>query len=257
MFKKSLLALSLIPIFVVAASAQTNWNGFYVGGNIGGAMGRSTANTSTIFNPTSDGYFAPDSVASIETEGRQKLSANAFTGGLEAGVNAQSGSIVFGGEVDYESLRMSDSASSTVPYSCCVGTSFTLDQSFKTNWLFTARPRVGLAMGSSLLYATGGLAVTKVDYQAQFSDTFAGASEGAFVNKAKYGWVGGFGVAFPGPIEHFSLKAEYLYAGFGRLTMTSSNLTAFTPPEAFPANEFTHSMALHAHVIRAGFDYRW
>jgi len=133
MFNKSLLALSLIPIFAVVASAQTNWNGFYVGGNIGGAMGRSTANTSTIFNPTSDGYFAADSVASIETEGRQKLSANAFTGGLEAGVNSQSGSIVFGGEVDYESLRMNDSASSTVPYSCCAGTSFTLDQSFKTN----------------------------------------------------------------------------------------------------------------------------
>jgi outer membrane immunogenic protein len=103
---------------------------------------------------------------------------------------------------------------------------------------------------------TGGLAVTKVDYQAQYSDTFAGASEGAFVNKAKYGWVGGFGVAFKGP-EHFSIKGEYLYNDFGRLTMTSSNLTAFTPPTAFPGNEFTHSMALHAHVVRAGVDYRW
>jgi outer membrane immunogenic protein len=76
------------------------------------------------------------------------------------------------------------------------------------------------------------------------------------VNKAKYGWVGGFGVAFKGP-EHFSIKGEYLYNDFGRLTMTSSNLTAFTPPTAFPGNEFTHSMALHAHVVRAGVDYRW
>jgi outer membrane immunogenic protein len=257
MFKKSLLALMLIPIFVVGASAQANWNGFYAGGNFGGAMGRSTANTSTVFDSTSAGYFAADSVAAIESAGLQKLSANSFTGGLEAGMNAQSGGIVFGGEVDYESLRMSDSASTTVPYSCCVGTSFTIDQSFKTNWLVTARPRIGFTMGPSLLYATGGLAVTKVDYQAQFSDTFAGASEDAFVNKAKYGWVGGFGIAFPGPGEHFSMKAEYLYTDFGKLTMTSSNLTAFTPPAAFPANEFTHSMALHAHVIRAGIDYRW
>lgn len=255
MFKKSLLALSLIPSFVVAASAQTEWNGFYVGGNIGGALGRSTANTSTVFS--SNGYFAESSVSQIESAGLQKLSANAFTGGLEAGMNAQSGSIVFSGEVDYESLRMSDSASSTVSYSCCVGTGFTLDQSFKTNWLLTARPRIGFLMGPSLLYATGGLAVTKVEYQAQFTDTFAGASEGAFVNKAKYGWVGGLGVAFPGPGEHFSIKAEYLYTDFGRLTMTASNLTAFTPPLSYPASEFTHSMALHAHVIRAGIDYRW
>jgi outer membrane immunogenic protein len=255
MFKKSLFALSLIPIFVVAASAQTDWNGFYAGGNIGGALGRSTANTSTVFSAGE--YFFPDSVPAIESAGRQKLSANSFTGGLEAGINAQSGSIVFGGELDYESLRMSDSASTTVPYPCCAGTSFTVDQSFKTNWLVTARPRIGFTIGPSLLYATGGLAVTKVDYHAQFSDTGGGASEDAFVNKAKYGWVGGFGIAFPGPSEHFSVKAEYLYTDFGRLTMTSSNLTAFTPPVAFPANEFTHSMALHAHVIRAGIDYRW
>jgi outer membrane immunogenic protein len=254
MFKKSLLALSLVPIFVVAASAQSEWNGFYVGGNIGGALGRSTANTSTVY--TGSDYFVASSVAAIESAGLQKLSANSFTGGLETGINTQFGNNVLGGELDYESLRMSDSLSSTIPNTFNPTTSFTIDQSFKTNWLLTARPRFGRAMGPTLLYVTGGLAVTKVDYQAQYSDTFAGASEGAFVNKAKYGWVGGFGVAFKGP-EHFSIKGEYLYNDFGRLTMTSSNLTAFTPPTAFPGNEFTHSMALHAHVVRAGVDYRW
>ena len=233
MFKKALLALPTVLIFVVVASAQTDWNGFYAA------------------------EITASSVATLENSGRQKLSADAFTGGLEAGANAQSGSIVFGGELDYESLRLNDSASSTVDYPCCAGTSFTLDQSFKTTWLFTARPRIGVAMGPSLFYATGGLAVTKVDYQAQFTDTFASASEGASVNKAKYGWVGGFGIAFKGADKHFSIKGEYLYTDFGRLTMTASNLTAFTPPTSYPENEFTHSMALHAHVIRAGVDYYW
>jgi outer membrane immunogenic protein len=255
MFKKSLLASSLVLIFVAAASAQTEWNGFYVGGNVGGALGRSTANTSTV--DTGTDYFFPSSVAAIQTAGRQKLSANAFTGGLEAGINAQAGNNIFGAELDYESLRMSDSESISQPYPIFPTTSFIIDQSFKTNWLLTARPRFGHVVGPALVYATFGLAVTKVDYHAQFSDTGGGASEDAFVNKAKYGWVGGFGVAFKGPVEHFSIKGEYLYNDFGRLTMTSSNLTAFTPPVAFPANEFTHSMALHAHVIRAGIDYRW
>ena len=255
MLKRSLLVFLLIPIFVVTASAQTDWNGFYAGGNVGAALGRSTANTSTVF--TGSDYFVASSVAQIESAGLQKLRANAFTGGLEAGINGQAGSSIFGGEFDYESLRMSDSQSVTIAYPCCTTTNFTIDQSFKTNWLLTARPRFGHAIGSALLYATGGLAVTKVDYQAQFSDTFAGASEGAFVNKAKYGWVGGFGIAFRGSDQHFSVKAEYLYTDFGRLTMTSSNLTAFTPPTSYPANEFTHTMALHAHVIRAGVDYHW
>jgi outer membrane immunogenic protein len=259
MLKRCLFGFSMILIFVAAASAQTDqtvWKGFYAGGNFGAALGRSTANTKTVYCGAGC-YFVHSSVAELETNGRQKLSADAFTGGLEGGINAQSGSIVYGGEVDYESLRMSDNESTTAPLSALAGTSFTLDQSFKTTWLLTARPRIGHTMGSALIYATGGLAATKVDYQVQFTDTFAGANESGSVNKAKYGWVGGLGVAFKGPIEHLSMKGEYLYADFGRLTMTSSNLTAFTPPIAFPSNVFTHSMALHAHVIRAGVDYHW
>ena len=255
MLKNCLFGLMLILIVVGVASAQSEWNGFYAGGNIGASLGRSTANTKSEFSST--GYFAASSVEALEINGRQKLSANAFTGGLEAGINAQAGSLVFGGEVDYESLRLNGSESVTVPYPCCTGTSFTLDQSFKTNWLFTARPRAGFAMGAMLLYATGGLAVTKVDYQAQFSDTYAAATENASVNKTRYGWVAGFGVAFRGLTEHLSLKGEYLYADFGRLTMTSSNLTAFSPPTPFPSNPFTHSMSLHGHVIRAGVDYHF
>ena len=255
MLKRCLFGFSMILIFVAAASAQTVWKGFYAGGNFGAALGRSTANTSSVFSST--GYFVHSSIGQLETSGRQTLSADAFTGGLEGGINAQSGSIVYGGEVDYESLRMSDNESITVPYTCCVGTSFTLDQSFKTTWLLTARPRIGHTMGSALIYATGGLGVTKVDYQAQFTDTFAAANESGSVAKTKYGFVAGLGFAFKGPIEHLSMKGEYLYADFGRVEMTSSNLTAFTPPAPFPSNVFTHSMALHAHVIRAGVDYHW
>jgi outer membrane immunogenic protein len=176
---------------------------------------------------------------------------------LPVGLKAASMHNPEGAEVDYESLRLSDNESTTEPNSCCAGTTFTLNQSFKTTWLLTARPRIGHTMGSALIYVTGGLGVTKVDYQAEYTDTFAAAHENAAVNQAKYGFVGGFGFAFKGPIEHLSMKGEYLYADFGRLTMTSSNLTAFTPPIAFPANVFTHSMALHAHVIRAGVDYHW
>jgi outer membrane immunogenic protein len=175
MLRNSLLGLMLILIVVGTVSAQSEWSGFYAGGNLGAALGRSTANTKTEFSSTG-GYFAASSVESIEIIGRQRLRDNGFTGGLEAGLNVHTGSFVFGGELDYESLRLNGSESVTVPYTCCFGTSFTLDQSFKTNWLFTARPRAGFAMGPTLFYATGGLAVTKVEYQAQFSDTFAAAS---------------------------------------------------------------------------------
>jgi outer membrane immunogenic protein len=57
--------------------------------------------------------------------------------------------------------------------------------------------------------------------------------------------------------HHLSFKGEYLYAGFGTSTVTSNNLTAFTPPIAFPTNIFTHTVALHAKIARAGINFRF
>ena len=39
--------------------------------------------------------------------------------------------------------------------------------------------------------------------------------------------------------------------------MTSTNLRAFTPSFAFPANVYTHSMDLHADIVRAGLNYKF
>jgi outer membrane immunogenic protein len=245
----------MVLIFSGAASAQAVWQGVYAGGNIGGALARSTANTSTVFRLT--GYFDAASLPAIDTAGRQKLNAHDFTGGLEAGANGQIGNVVFGAETDYESLRLSSSQNSSLPYTCCTTTSFAVNQSYKTRWLFTARPRVGYAIGQALVFATGGVAVTKVNYQEVFTDTFANANESGAVDKTRTGWAGGFGAAYQLPKGHWSVKGEYLYTDFGRTTMTSNNLIAYTPPLAFPSSAFTHSMALHGHVIRVGFDYRW
>src|SRR5678815_1407480 len=89
MLRRCLFGFSMILIFVAAASAQTVWKGFYAGGNLGAALGRSTANTSSVFSST--GYFVHSSIGQLETSGRQTLSADVFTGGLEGGINAQSG----------------------------------------------------------------------------------------------------------------------------------------------------------------------
>src|SRR5438552_2941584 len=98
-FKRCLFGSSMILIFAAAASAQTDWHGFYAGGNVGGALGRSTANTTTVFRFT--GYFDPASLPAIAAAGRQKLNSSNFTGGLEAGINAQAGNFVFGAESNY------------------------------------------------------------------------------------------------------------------------------------------------------------
>ena len=256
MLKRLLLGSGIILTFAIGAVGQTDWKGFYAGGNVGVTAGRATADTSTVFSAT--GYFANSSVATINLGGRQKLQPNRFNGGGQVGYNWQSGHIVYGVEADFGAMPLSSAVAFASNYPCCSPTTFTLSQSLKTRWLFTARPRVGYTIGHALLYATGGVAVTDINYQVLFTDTFASAHENGGVHQNKGGWVGGGGIEYQLPSnKHWSVKGEYLYAAFLRGTATSTNLTAFTPAQSFPQNVFTHSLALHTHIVRGGINYRW
>jgi outer membrane immunogenic protein len=256
MCMRFLLGTAFVLALAMGVSAQTDWRGFYAGGNAGDTLGRSTADTTTVFSPT--GYFASSSVPAIAAAGRQQFRPNGFTGGGQVGFNGQTGSWVYGVEGDFGAMLLRQTQSTTATYPCCSPTAFTVTQSIKTNWLLTARPRFGYTTGHALLYATGGVAVTKLNYQEVFTDTFATAHENGGVNQTKTGWTAGAGVEYQLPSnKHWSVKGEYLYADFGRVTTTSTNLTAFTPPIAFPTNVFTHSDKLHAHILRGGINYRW
>ena len=240
-------------------SGSDTWNGFYAGGYAGFGMRRATANTTTVFSPT--GYFASSSVPAIASSGRQNLNSNNFNGGGTVGYNHQSGSWVVGAEADFGSLTGTKSVTTTTTYPCCSPSTFTVTQSAKTTWLFTARPRVGYTWGNTMAYLTGGLAMTRLNYQARFSDNFptapqAGAAENGGLNKTITGWTGGGGLETK-VNDHWSVKGEYLYAQFSRQTTTSTNLTAFTPSVAFPSNVFTHGIFLKEHLVRFGFNYHF
>jgi outer membrane immunogenic protein len=92
----------------------------------------------------------------------------------------------------------------------------------------------------------------------EFIDTFATAHESAGIDEIRTGWTGGGGVEFKiGSGNHWSMKGEYLFADFGQVKTTSTNLTAFTPPIAFPTNVFTHQSDLQQHIFRTGFNFRF
>lgn len=237
-----------------SANAADDFKGFYIGGNVGGANGHSDASTTTIFSPT--GYFASSSVPAIATNGAQNLSSSGITGGGQAGYNFQHGAFVLGFETDFGAMNVSASKSTTATYPCCAPTAFTVTQSISADWLFTFRPRVGFAAGPVLIYGTGGLAMTNANYQALFTDTFATAHENGGKEDHLTGWAAGAGAEFK-VHRHWSVKGEYLFASFGSLSTTSNNLTAFTPPIAFPTNTFTHTADLQAHIYRFGINFHF
>ena len=234
--------------------APANWSGFYVGGFAGGSFARASANTSTIFSPT--GYFATSSPPAINVTGTQRLKPNGVNAGIEAGYNHQAGHFVIGAEADFGVLTGSKTQTNSNLYPCCAPTNFTVAQSVKNKWLFTARPRAGFTAVKALFYVTGGLALTNVNYSAVFTDTFATASESGSISKTRLGWTAGGGIEAK-IAPKWSAKAEYLFADFRRVSTTSTNLTAFAPPIAFPTNIFTHSIYLKENVVRFGINYHF
>jgi opacity protein-like surface antigen len=66
---------------------------------------------------------------------------------------------VWGIEADIQSLDLSDSHGGKFRYTTN-NAPYNLSTSTKTDWLFTLRGRVGYAFNRSLVYFTGGLAVT-------------------------------------------------------------------------------------------------
>ncbi|HXB19892.1 MAG TPA: outer membrane beta-barrel protein, partial [Candidatus Solibacter sp.] len=137
---------AMILALAAGVSAQTtDWKGFYVGGNAGGVKGSADTFTSTVFSPT--GYFAMSSVPAIAAVGKQKLSPRGFTGGGQVGYNFQTGHFVLGLETDFGAMHVNDDFVGSTTYPCCAPTNFTVKQSISTDWLWTARPRVGVAAG--------------------------------------------------------------------------------------------------------------
>ena len=244
-------------------ASTSDWTGAYVGGYAGFGLKRGLANTSTVFSPT--GLLLPSNIGPIAAAGRQALNSTAFTGGGTFGYNHQSGRWVGGGEVDFGgSTTGTRSVISTATLACaCGGTiPFSITQSVKTSWLFTARPRVGITAGNALFYVTGGLALTRLNYQAAAASNITGSgvvSESGGLVKTKAGWTGGGGVEVK-VSDKWSIKSEYLYADFRRSTITSTNLALRPPtgaPILFPSNVTTHSIYYREHDLRFGFNYHF
>jgi outer membrane immunogenic protein len=180
------------------AAPAYNWTGPYIGAHIGWARAASDittdpalVNTTQIFN--------------------QRISNDSFAGGVELGYNLQSGALVWGIAGDITAMR---------PDALGIMDSVSLDEVYraKMDWLATVRVRLGIAMGQTLPYITGGIAFghVNVGYQNFTNATRTVLENEAFASSTKTGWVLGAG------IEHaissrWTIKLEYLHADLGKV----------------------------------------
>ncbi len=226
-----------------------NWTGFYIGGTAGGAWGNFNPATSTVTVPV--GEINAD-VPAINAAGMQSIRPAGFTGGLEAGYNWQPSQFLFGLEGDIESFHLSGSASTgPVVYHGGAGT-FTINANASTDWLATARGRLGYVAGTWLFYATGGFAFTDLHGNFSFSETAFGGSESASLSSSKVGYTVGGGVE-ASLSRQWSVKAEYLFVDFGNVSATGTAAGGVLVP-TYP---FTHTVDLKANLARVGLNYHF
>jgi outer membrane immunogenic protein len=210
---------------VVAA----NWAGFYLGGNFGSSAGR---DRSTLNLPTA---------AIFETF---NLAPRGRNGGVQAGYNWQAANWVFGIETDIQGSTHKDNK--TCVTFCSPATFAAYDATLP--WFGTVRGRLGYSVGSTLFYATGGLAYGGIKTKIN-TNSFVGAVTQSF-SHTNAGWTAGAGIETPftlmgllGP--NWTTKTEYLYIDLG----STSDSFVFA---GVPA---TTTRSVTEHVLRTGINY--
>ena len=163
---------------VLAATPAHAGGDPYVGAHVGVGWTEAQTSTSTVYSTT--GYFAQTSVPAIAASGVQQIKPRGIDVGLDAGYDWHLPGFMVGVAGDVSIFNGYKTVSTTTPYPCCAPTTFTINQSVKTNWLATARVRAGVDFSGTSIYVTGGWAGLQARYSALFTDTFATAHEFGF-----------------------------------------------------------------------------
>lgn len=180
------------PFAPVLAPVFT-WTGFYVGAELGWGQSRLELSPGAAIGGAA-------AVTSLPT-----LEKNGLAGGLLAGYNYQIGQIVLGAELDGEFLVTGKSR-----YSAVTGDFITAS----TDWVGSARARLGYAFDHMLIYATGGLAFASP----KSTVTGTGYSYGAG-DDVRWGWTLGAGVEYAFTANWIA-GLEYRYAEYDSRTYT-------------------------------------
>ncbi len=204
-----------------AVVAVYNWNGFYIGGNIGWAFG----DTSATYNPTGLTWDA---------------GKNAFMGGGQVGVNWQTGAFVFGVEGEFDWINGTSSRALLVgPGAAGLG----LWGDGGTTWMATIAGRLGFAADNVLWYVKGGAGW--VENTATIYT--AGGTTLWTATDTSLGWLIGGGVEV-GLTPNWTAKIEYQYLNLDNWTGTCLVCTAVTG---------TISVSRDIQTLKGGINYKF
>jgi outer membrane immunogenic protein len=220
--------LAIPPIF--------SWTGFYIGANLGGAVGSSTVKQYSS-NPLAYPYA------------KWPAPSAGIIGGLQGGYNYQMNWALIGAEVDFDWSNVTSARA----YSIDVQSS-----QFKTNYVGTVRARLGYVMDRALMYITGGYAYSGIKGNYAYAPDADDATRTAigtplYTNQKKKtygGWSLGGGLEYAA-WDNILIRAEYLYAGFSK--------SRYNPFGGVAIGPLTSGMTTsnNLSIMRAGVSYKF
>jgi len=263
-----LAAASLLALTSVASSADMapvlkappppppvySWSGVYIGGHFGGGWARKSWEDQGISNFSGDSACVQNNSDSsvcafdvVDLRGNVG-SHNAIgpLGGVQAGINWQTGRVVFGIEGQYSFANLKGDHGNTVSGSdfrsdgeddWSVNTTVNDRYSTKVTGIATIAARIGYtseALDRTLFYVKGGAAYARDKFSVtrKFSsngcnpdvdssvECFALNGSGSWSgSQDRWGWMAGIGVEF-GLTNNLSAKIEYDYLDFGSKNVT-------------------------------------
>jgi outer membrane immunogenic protein len=187
--------------------------------------------------------------------------------GGQVGYNWVASSTLFGFEADLQDLsgNNNNSASlvSSVPTALFPG--FPVNQtatvSTKLDFLGTVRARVGYLWGQNfLIYVTGGLAYGDTKITSSISQNVPGvlAPYGGTGTDSEVRFGGTIGAGLEWMVfQHWSVKAEYLFAGLGRATTTAIPLQNRDTFGTFSSATAITSANFNESIFRGGINYHF
>jgi outer membrane immunogenic protein len=248
-----------------AAPAVFSWTGCYVGANLGG--GWTKHHLATDAPPFPPNLINDTARTAINNAGLASLSHGGITGGGQVGCNWQPttagwSSLVLGIEGDLNGIDGDVSRNTGNVVEPVSGRTVRSIDDIGVSWFATVRGRIGWAFDRLMIYGTGGAAFANVDASKRFAWDFTdgcpvvnGLNE-CHVGRSsstRIGWTAGGGVEWAFR-DHWSAKAEYLYADLGDVSYsTFNNAPGFAPP----GQVANHTVSTKLQVVRVGVNYRF
>jgi outer membrane immunogenic protein len=240
----------------VITTSGTHWEGFHIGGNIGGGWSHTcdtwSASTQVTSNPGTAAAFYNRDCPTNDT----------FIGGVQMGYDFQYNLWVWGLGLDYE-FYSSKIKRSSYTYTGAIpppNGAYSFSNDFDPNGFLLLTTRVGYAIDQWLPFLRVGAVFTSGSRHSTASYT-DGAGTATFAGGKNYnssGFAVGAGVEYA-MFDRWSVSAEYTYLDLGGGNNTATGCTGSTTTCAAFGNvelDNIHS-SVTASLFRVGINYRF